>query len=347
MGIDLGRGRIDLKCEQAKQRPWHYQATVSSKNLEVRTITAASSGVYFGIDESPGGKQVYRTQEDGFFQPLGIYATAVAAVSEQEVLFGGPPSSGAAYSVIQRSSDGGLTAAVVSSLSPFVSKVHEIFQVGSATYLASTSSGGIWRSTDAGKNWNLTMTISPAYHVRRFYRPSENCVWAATGYDSPAAANGAYIWQSEDGGISWSLKHTVIASGDFAVQGIFGVDADTFLISTTGASVNELGVYRSRYDSANSYSWIRVLDQIGFSELVHTDSGHLLFGFQQEFTLSGGTSYRSLDQGSSWFEDSRIAKRGNVRLMQNDDGTVEAFTARILAGSRTDRHRNFEPDRIN
>ena len=154
MGIELDRGRIKLKCDQAKQRPWHYQATVSSLNLHVRTVSSVGSGDYFAIDEGLTGSQVYRTGEDGYFQPLGTYASAVTAISEQEVLFGGPPDSGWPHSVIQRSSDRGQTAVTVSSLSDFVPEVFDIFQVQSGTFLASANSGSIWRSTDAGSSWN-------------------------------------------------------------------------------------------------------------------------------------------------------------------------------------------------
>ncbi len=82
---------------------------------------------------------------------------------------------------------------------------------------------------------------------------------------------------------------------------------------------------------------------ISFSHLYRTASGDLLGGFYENTTLNGGTIHRSLDAGSSWFEDARIAKQGNLRLIGNSDGTVDAYVARMTVGARTDRYRNFDP----
>jgi hypothetical protein len=73
-----------------------------------------------------------------------------------------------------------------------------------------------------------------------------------------------------------------------------------------------------------------------------TESGDLLFGFDQDTTLNGGTIFRSLDQGSSWAEDARIGKRGNIRLIDRGGGVVDAYLARTSAGRRTDRYRNHD-----
>ena len=80
-----------------------------------------------------------------------------------------------------------------------------------------------------------------------------------------------------------------------------------------------------------------------FSHVVHTTSDHLLMGFNEEGTLDGGAVYRSTDNGSSWSEDARIAKQGNVRLLPRTDGSLDAFVNRTSAGPRTDRYRNFDP----
>jgi hypothetical protein len=154
-------------------------------------------------------------------------------------------------------------------------------------------------------------------------------------------------WSKDNKGVSWSPKHTVVGSGDYRVQGFFAIGGTEFLLSTFGQSVIELQVFRSAYLSANSIAWVPVLSQAGFREAVRTSSSDILFGYHEELTLNGGTAYRTLDSGSSWLIDGRLSKKGNVRLMDNGDGTVEAFTARITAGTRTDRHRNFDPNRTN
>ncbi len=346
-GFDLEQGSIDFELEPAKQRPWHFISFVSSLNLRLSTVTSVAGSILLATDETPNGNRVHRTDGNGFFRPLDSYGSAIVGITGSEVLFGGPPSSGSANSVIRRSSDAGSSSVTVSSLNPYLQEVFDLFKVTSAVFLASTNSGGIWRSADAGSSWNLTTTISPAYPIHRFFEPWSGTLWGGTGFDSALQTDGAYIWQSQDGGISWAQKHTIVGSGDYHVQGFYRIGDTEFLLSTQGSSINALRVFRSRYLSANSISWVPVLDRVGFREVVATSSGHLLFGFHEEITLNGGTTYRSLDSGSSWVEDARISKRGNLLLMQNGDGTVDALTARIAVGKRTDRHRNFDPNRTN
>ena len=80
--------------------------------------------------------------------------------------------------------------------------------------------------------------------------------------------------------------------------------------------------------------------------ILRTGSGHLWAGFDEHLTLGGGTVHRSLDEGSSWIDDGRVAKRGNVRLLDNGDGTADAFLSRTSLGARTQRFRNHAPDQV-
>ncbi|MDH4247890.1 MAG: hypothetical protein OEW39_08740, partial [Deltaproteobacteria bacterium] len=89
--------------------------------------------------------------------------------------------------------------------------------------------------------------------------------------------------------------------------------------------------------------WATVFTWGGFHTVLKSTSGALLTGWEEELTTEGGGIYQSLDQGSSWFEHSRITKQGNVRLIANSDGTLDALISRTSLGPRTDRYRNFEP----
>jgi hypothetical protein len=345
--IDLQEGALQFDLEPARHRLWEFQAQVSSVNLRVRTLAAVNCGAYLAVEEGGLSGRLLRTDSAGTFQPLGPYATALLALDAQQVLIGGPPSSGSTQSVLRRSSDGGSSSVVVASLGPGTAAVHGIFQVHSGVCLAAVTSGGILRSTTAGSSWNVTWTVSPGYNVRRFFQPVSGTVWGATGYDNAALANGVYLWESLDDGVTWAPRHTVLSSGDFNTGGLYGITGSEYLLGTFGSGVAQLRVLRGTRASPTSVGWSTVLSQVGFAAVTRTDCGHLLFGFDEEATLNGGAVYRSFDQGSSWVEDARIAKQGNLNLVPQPDGTLDAWVSRISGGPRTYRYRNFTPDDLN
>jgi hypothetical protein len=93
------------------------------------------------------------------------------------------------------------------------------------------------------------------------------------------------------------------------------------------------------------------MSSVSFTGIVRTSSGHLLLGFDEDLTGNGGSVYRSLDQGSSWIEDSRLTKQGNIMLIdQPDSGSVDAYVSRMVTGATTvigaRRYTNFDPNQI-
>lgn len=345
--LDVQEAALRLELEPARHRAWEFQAQVSSVNLRVRTVTALAGGPYLAIEEAAQAGRVMRTDSAGVFQPLGHYGTALLVPEGQQVLIAGPPASGSTQSVIQRSPDGGATATVVATLPAGIAAVHHLFQPRSGTCLAAVSSGGIWRSTDAGSSWALTCTLSPGYSVRRFLQPVSGTLWGATGFDNAALAHGLHLWESLDDGATWAPRHTVIASGDFHTGGFHALTGSEYLLGTQGGALSQLMTLRGTRTAPGSIAWSVVLSHAAFAGVVHTASGHLLFGFDEELTLNGGTVFRSLDQGSSWQEDGRLGKQGTVWLAPQPDGTLDAFFSRMSGGARTYRYRNHAPDEVN
>ena len=343
MRIDLDQARLEFELEPALRRPWQFEGSVSSYNALPRSIVEVASGAFLALDEENFGKRVLRTDDQGYLRALNLYATAMLPLNATEVLLGGPPSSSSLQSVLQRSSDAGSSATIVHTLNSNIRGVYDIFQVRSGTALASTHSGGILRSTDAGSSWSTTWTISGHYYVSRFCAPSSGRIWGATGYHN-TLAEGLYLWESTDEGVNWTRKHVVVASGGgrFIANGFLRLTDSEHLLASNDTSASGLRVFRSRWQSVNSIAWIVVNSEISFSHAIATDSGDLLAGFDQINTLNGGAIYRSLDQGSSWIEDARIAKQGNIRLFDRGGGVADAFLARTTAGPRTDRYRNHD-----
>ncbi len=344
--VNLEDGTVTLTLGAAQHRPWQFQGTVSSLSLHMRTLVAVSSTSYLALGDVGGTDPLLRRDGEGSFVATGAYGTALLVLNGNELLLGGPPSSGGGQSVLRRSSDAGSSTVTVSSLAPNVPLVYHLFEVRSGTCLASTHSGSIYRSTNGGSSWNLTQTISGAYHIQRFFSPFSGTLWGATGYSNNVTGSGLYIWQSTDAGVSWRPTFTVYSSGFYQSDGWFGLTGSEWLLGHYGATTGNLGVLRAAYTGPNSIGWTVVLSLASFAHVLRTDSGHLLFGFDEEGTLNGGLTYRSLDQGSSWFEDARLAKQGNVTVLRNADGSADAYVARMTVGPRTDRYRNFTPDDV-
>jgi hypothetical protein len=162
-------------------------------------------------------------------------------------------------------------------------------------------------------------------------------------------AEGLFVWESTNEGQNWSRRHVVVSSGGglFAAHGWYRLTDSEQLLASEDAALSSVRIYRTRWTSPLSVAFVLVNTGNAFTHVIRTDSGHLLAGFDQEGTLNGGTILRSLDQGSSWFEDARIAKQGNVRLIDRGGGLISAFLARTSAGPSAHRYGNTNPNELN
>ena len=156
-------------------------------------------------------------------------------------------------------------------------------------------------------------------------------------------AGGMHVWESSNGGIFWDFKTTLTPSGNINAEAAHRLSGSEFLLSHCGAGYSDRGVMRLSWTASRTLVWATVFTGGGFHKVLRSTSGDLLMGWEEEFTVDGGGVYQSVDQGSSWFEQSRIAKQGNIRLIANSDGTLDALISRTSVGIRTDRYRNFEP----
>ena len=186
------------------------------------------------------------------------------------------------------------------------------------TYYFGAAGGGVWKTTDSGKNWHPIFDQQAASVGGLAIAPSDpQVIYVGTGqpqarYDT-AAGDGVY--GSRDGGQTWSHLGLSLTRHVGAIS-VDPADANTVLVAALGplyAQSPDRGVYRS---SDGGRSWTRTLaidDATGVVDLardpVHPQRIYAAawewrnYPWMSYFTPMVGKSsgiYRSEDGGLSW-----------------------------------------------
>ena len=340
--IGLDQGAVSLRLVPAQHRPWEFFRTVQSDtNMEARTITAVGCDVFIGLANAGlNTHRAYRTDGEGLFVSLDYWASALAKGADNLLIFGGIPNSGDANGGVQRSTDAGSSTTVITTYAAL--GTYAVHEVKSGTWLIGIGCGGLLRSTDAGSSWSLTTAFSHGYAAHAFAEARPDVLWALVVRYSIFGA-GIKIWESGDAGASWSPKHIVETSDAWNGRGIHVLNDSESLVGYDAAGGGFGVVKRSDFQSVDSIGWVRV-NSVAFAHVVETSSGHLLYGAEED-TNEGGQVWRSTDAGSSWTKDTQIAKQGDLGLIDNGNGTVDAFAHRTAPGNdRSYRYRNYRPN---
>ncbi len=183
-------------------------------------------------------------------------------------------------------------------------------------YYIGASSGGIWKSSDGGTNWNPVFDDQDAQSIGSLaIAPSDpSIVWAGTGepFIRSNVSIGNGIYKSTDAGKTW--KHMgLVESGRVAKIVIDPNNPDIVYAAALGhcyGPQQERGVYRTKDGGEN---WERVLfadENTGCFEIVINPSNprHLIAGMwaleiKTYGRVSGGPKgglYMSKDGGDTW-----------------------------------------------
>ncbi|NKB88964.1 MAG: glycosyl hydrolase [Acidobacteria bacterium] len=182
---------------------------------------------------------------------------------------------------------------------------------------AGAASGGIWKTTNGGRNWQPIFDATDVASVGSLaIAPSDpNIVWAGTGETfviRPALAHGDGIYRSTDAGSTW--QHMGLdATGRIGRVVIDPVDPNIVFACALGhgyADQPERGIYRT-VDGGRSWELVLHVDEAtGCADLVMDPSNRrvLVAGMWQlrmdlSGLQSGGPSsgvYRSRDGGETW-----------------------------------------------
>ena len=184
------------------------------------------------------------------------------------------------------------------------------------TYYAGAASGGIWKSTDGGINWDPIFDDTDVHSIGALaVAPSNtNIVWAGTGEphirSHVSVGNGVY--KSTDAGRTWR-RTGLEESGRISRVVIYPTNPDIVYVAAQGHGYGpqqQRGVFRTRDGGA---TWQRVLfvdENTGPSDLVMDPSNpNVLFAGMWQLLIrtwgreSGGPGsglYVSRDGGNSW-----------------------------------------------
>lgn len=184
----------------------------------------------------------------------------------------------------------------------------------SNTVLAGGTTGGIWRSTDAGANW--TLVSEPHLAVTRVAqdpRAGETSTWyAATGESAGSYNNGSEtgetlhgtgMYKSTDGGVTWTRIQ--VADTPTSATGQFDYIPELIVSPATGsvfAVLNQNGVFRSTDGGASFTSVLGETGRHPHADVAVDANGALLAVLYNTVTFEASGVYRSTDDGTTWSE---------------------------------------------
>jgi photosystem II stability/assembly factor-like uncharacterized protein len=183
-------------------------------------------------------------------------------------------------------------------------------------YYVGASSGGVWKSTDAGENWEPVFDAQPAQSIGALAVAASdpNIVWAGTGEafvrSNISIGNGVY--RSTDAGRTW--KHMGLdGTGRIGRVAIDPRDPDVVFVAAMGhcyGPQKERGVFRTKDGGA---TWDQVLfadENTGCFEIaMDPNNPRILFAGMWPIVIhtygreSGGPNggiWRTADGGDTW-----------------------------------------------
>ncbi len=185
------------------------------------------------------------------------------------------------------------------------------------TWLIGSVSGGIWKTTDGGSNWeNMTSDLpNLGFSTLAHSAANENIVYAGTGEHFTNDIDGAGMFKSEDGGESWLQIVSPEQFPDFRNVSRIVVDPDDpeIVVATTRNSiwariVDEDGVLENNLNAAiykstdGGSTWRRTLssteDRYDHIVADPTDFNNLYVAIDNIKVI------KSTDAGETWFDAS-------------------------------------------
>ena len=190
----------------------------------------------------------------------------------------------------------------------------------SQTYYVGAASGGIFKTTNAGGNWQPIFDDQQMLSIGdiEISRNNNDLVWVGTGEVNAGGGSLAYdgdgVYKSTDAGLSWSPQG-LPDTGSIGKILIDPNDDNTVFVAAMGPlfrNDNNRGVYRSTDGGENWEQRLFISDSTGIIDMaMHPTNGDIIYAAAWERIrrpnrrqYGGETSglYRSMDGGDSWQE---------------------------------------------
>lgn len=189
------------------------------------------------------------------------------------------------------------------------------------TLLAGSVGGGIWRSTNAGQNWEPMTDDAPRLSVTSIAQSPSNpdVLYAGTGEGFPNAdaAIGDGILKSTDGGLTWEMLASTTGGTDFLfVNRVIVSDTDDNVVLAAARS----GIWRSTDGGA---SWDQRLAAPSFNGFYQVISEPGDFSIQYAVEDGSGV-WKSADAGMTWSESNTgLIEAGSGARIELDISPLE------------------------
>ena len=185
-------------------------------------------------------------------------------------------------------------------------------------YYVATSSGGVWKTSNAGTTYTPIFDSQGSYSIGVVEMDPNNpsVIWVGTGENNNqrSVAYGDGIYKSKDGGKSWEHMGLKMSEHIGSIV-IHPNNSDVVYVAAIGplwSSGGERGVYKTT-DGGKSWSQVLAIDEhTGVNEvLMDPRNPRVLYAsaFQRRrhvFTYLGGGPgsglYKSTDGGANWTE---------------------------------------------
>ena len=165
------------------------------------------------------------------------------------------------------------------------------------TYYVGTPAGGIWKSTDAGINWQPLNDFLPQIGVSgiAIHPTNSNIIYIATGDDDANDSDSIGVMKSIDGGTTWNSTGAMDGNPN-SMNDIYihPTNTDTIIVATSS------GVHKSTDGGA---SWIRTLTGNVRDLKRKPNSSDVFYAATSGETSSNGNVtrvYQSFDGGNNF-----------------------------------------------
>ena len=211
------------------------------------------------------------------------------------------------------------------------------------TWLVGSVGGGVWKTTDAGQNWNPLSADLPnlATSALAWSESNYDIIYVGTGegFGNVDNIDGSGIWKSTDAGGSWQQLISTATNPDFTNVTRLIVDPDNpdiVLASVTPGFNFSLGpalgsgIYRS---ADGGITWTKTYT--GSSSVEHLIANPHNFNTQFA-TVNGAAVVKSTDGGLTWTSSSTgifSVQRMEIAISEADTNVLY-ISAQVTTGSR-------------